>query len=206
MAKMHSVIADTLSNNQLVPAINLLSTVCKVRPKEIDQHIEAIMKVFTQKQLKDHLNYAQQLQVLLQTTNIHSAAIQQASSTGKDAYDAEVQTRLIMSVIDVLDARIEVLQENRRPYLTAIATLAERSHSEALCLKILDLVESWIFNSDGVPTLKEKVAVLTKMLMYEGKPDKTKLLKRFLDLVLRIYEDPRVTRTNSPFDWSSHSY
>src|SRR5262249_30202704 len=64
-----------------------------------------------------------------------------------------------------------------------------------LCLKILEIVEGWVFRStESFPTLKEKTAVLSKMLSFEGRQDST-LCNKFLDLVLRIYEDPKITRT-----------
>ncbi|KAB8303627.1 hypothetical protein EYC80_005023 [Monilinia laxa] len=69
-----------------------------------------------------------------------------------------------------------------------------------LMLKAIDvislhMVETWVFKSEGSwPTLKEKTAVLHKMLTFEQRTDQT-LLMKFLELVIRIYEDPKITRT-----------
>src|ERR1700676_1527253 len=83
------------------------------------------------------------------------------------AYDLEIQTGLMLKAIDVISMRMDVLGDNRRPFLSVLATLVEKSLSNPLCLKILDMVETWVFKSEGSwPTLKEKTAVLHKMLTF----------------------------------------
>ncbi|KAI7089342.1 hypothetical protein KC352_g40604, partial [Hortaea werneckii] len=48
--------------------------------------------------------------------------------------------------------------------------------------------------TEPVPTLKEKTAVLQKMLLFETRADPT-LYTKFMDLVIRIYEDPKILRS-----------
>ncbi|KAG9534849.1 hypothetical protein KCU97_g23760, partial [Aureobasidium melanogenum] len=109
--------------------------------------------------------------------------------------EVDLNTVLIIRVIEMLSARIAALGEQRRPYLSVLASLVERSQNNTLCEKILSMVEEWVFNStEPVPTLKEKTAVLQKMLMFENRSDLT-LYHKFLDLVIRIYEDPKIFRS-----------
>jgi transformation/transcription domain-associated protein len=187
-----AVATEALSNSSFVCCINILWSLCQKRPEEIDQHISQLMKSFQGKMAKDHLA-------------VYSGPIQPGAgppgmrpdSAGQDTdrRESEIQIDLVLKVIDVLAARMNELGENRRPYLSVLASLVERSQSNIVCMKVLDLVEQWIFHSaEPVPTLKEKTAVLSKMLLFEHRPDTT-LLNRFLDLVIRIYEDPKITRS-----------
>ncbi|KAF2269491.1 hypothetical protein CC78DRAFT_612460 [Lojkania enalia] len=186
-----AVATEALSNGYHVCAINILWTLCQKRPEEIDQHIAQIMKAFQGKMAKDHLA-------------AHSGVPSQPAPPGirpdgansiTDPREIEIQTDLVLKVIDILAARMNELGENRRPYLSVLASLVERSQSNTVCTKVLDLVERWIFHSnEPVPTLKEKTAVLSKMLLFEHRQDSS-LLTRFLDLVIRIYEDPKITRS-----------
>ncbi|KAF1996459.1 hypothetical protein P154DRAFT_623225 [Amniculicola lignicola CBS 123094] len=189
---LSTVATEALSNGSFVCSINILWTICQKRPEEIDQHIPAIMKAFQGKMAKDHLA-------------AHSGTPGQpgappgvrpdGANPPTDLREIEIQTDLVLKVVDILAARMNELGENRRPYLSVLASLVERSQSNAVCMKVLDLVEQWIFHSnEPVPTLKEKTAVLSKMLLFEHRLD-TSLLTRFLDLVIRIYEDPKITRS-----------
>jgi transformation/transcription domain-associated protein len=189
---VNSFVAEALANNNFLSSINILGTICKVRPKMVDQHIEAIMKALNTKILKDHLVFQGQQAA---QASAHKDAASNGGPSSFDLYMAELHTGLVLKILHILASRIEVLGENRRPFLTYLATLIERSRSEPVNMKILELAESWVFNSEGIPTLKEKVAVLSKMVLYEGRPEMFSLYKRYLELILRIYEDPRVTRT-----------
>jgi transformation/transcription domain-associated protein len=187
-----AVATEALSNGSYICAINILWTLSQKRPEEIDQHIPQIMKAFQGKMAKDHLA-------------AHSGPTGQpgvppqmrpdGANPPTDPREIEIQTDLILKVIDILATRMNELGENRRPYLSVLASLVERSQSNIVCMKILNLVEQWIFHStEPVPTLKEKTAVLSKMLLFEHRQD-TLLLTKFLDLVIRIYEDPKITRS-----------
>ncbi|KAJ4293429.1 transcription-associated protein 1 [Kalmusia sp. IMI 367209] len=187
-----TVATEALSNGSNVCAINILWTLCQKQPEEIDQHIPQLMKAFQGKMAKDHLttHSGQPSQ-----PNAPPGARPEGASAPTDSREIEIQTDLVLKVVDILATRMNELGENRRPYLSVLASLVERSQSNTVCMKVLDLVEEWIFHStEPVPTLKEKTAVLSKMLLFEHRPD-TSLLNRFLDLVIRIYEDPKITRS-----------
>lgn len=187
-----AVATEALSNGSYVCAINILWTVCQKRPEEIDQHIPQLMKAFQGKMAKDHL--AAHSGVPGQP-GVPPSMRPEGANPPTAPSEIELQTDLVLKVIDILAARMNELGENRRPYLSVLASLVERSQSNTVCNKVLDLVEEWIFHStEPVPTLKEKTAVLSKMLLFEHRPDSS-LLNRFLDLVIRIYEDPKITRS-----------
>lgn len=184
---LSSVATETLSAGNYASGINILWTMSKVKPMEIDAHVPAAMKAL-QSMIKDHIN--------TYTTPQGSAAPNQRSEEhALESFKFALGNDLISKNIDLLAVRMSSLGENRRPFLTHLASLVEKSQYVKLCNKVLDMVESWVFHpSDSWPTLKEKTAVLHKMLLFESRTDQT-LLKRFLELVIRIYEDPKITRT-----------
>lgn len=181
-------VGDILGSGTLLPGINNLWTLSKVQPSAVDEHFKNIMRVLQAKLAKDHL-----------------AAY--ANPTGPpppgwrpgdpiaDPYEFALGIDLLKKTIDVLSSRMSTLAEDRRPFLSVLASIVEKSFNVELCNKIMDMVEKWVFDTaEATPTLKEKTAVLHKMLVFEkwSKPD---LLERFLELVLKIYEDRAITRT-----------
>ncbi|KAK3945124.1 hypothetical protein QBC46DRAFT_435929 [Diplogelasinospora grovesii] len=189
---LSGIATESMAAANYVSGINILWSLGRRRATTIDQHIPAIMKSLQSKLAREHVS--------------HYTAVQQQASglrpqqdpnaaTELDAYDLEIQTGLILKAIEITAMRMEILGDNRRPFLSVIATLVEKSLHVALCEKVLEMVEHWVFRSEGTwPTLKEKTAVLHKMLTFEHRSDPAMLMK-FLDLVIRIYEDPKITRT-----------
>ena len=177
------IISEALSNGNLVAGLNLLEAVSERRPSEVDTHIPVVMKALQTKLTKEHIAAC--------TPGVR----QNEAANSPDVLDFDLQVTMILKAIKVLSCRMSQLGENRRPFLTVLASLVERSTSNKLCLKILELVERWIFHStEPLPSLKEKTAVLHKMLLFEHRADST-LLTKFLELVIRIYEDAKVTRS-----------
>lgn len=186
---------EDLSSTNYVSGINILWTLAQRKPSEMDNHISAIMRALQTKLAKEHI--AHWGAVASAPGGVAPPVrIGETASTGlMHEYDLDIQTRLMLKAIDIMSMRMEMLGDNRRPFLSVLATLVEKSQSNKLCLKILDMVEVWVFRSEGSwPTLKEKTAVLHKMLTFENRSDQTLLIK-FLELVIRIYEDPKITRT-----------
>lgn len=177
----------------LGPSINIFWTLAQVRPAEIEQHIPQVMRTLQQKLAKD--------QVTVQGAVPGQVALQPGVRPGEggpnvlDAREMEISTQLVLKAIEIISLRMATLADQRRPFLSVLASLVERSQNTKLCEKILNMVETWIFDSNEPwPTLKEKTAVLHKMLLFETRSDPT-LLHKFLDLVIRVYEDPKITRT-----------
>lgn len=184
---------ETLSSGNLVSGINILWSLAQRMPSELDIYIGAVQKVLSTKLAKDHVAYCNAQPQQIGMLPARAAEITPNTILDKDEF--ETQTLLIRKAIDIIAMRMDNLADNRRPFLSVLATLVEKSISVPLCLRILDLVEHWVFKAEGSwPTMKEKTAVLHKMLTFESRLDPT-LLHRYLELVIRIYEDPKVTRT-----------
>ncbi|KAK4670085.1 transcription-associated protein 1 [Podospora pseudopauciseta] len=189
---LSNIATESMNAGNYVSGINILWSLGRRRPESIDQHIPAIMKSLQAKLARDHVSH---YAFVAQTTTGTRPADGQSSATEMKPYDLQVQTCLILKAIEVTALRMDILGDNRRPFLSVLATLVEKSLHVELCEKILEMVEGWVFRSEGTwPSLKEKTAVLHKMVTFEHRQD-PKLLMKFLDLVIRIYEDPKITRT-----------
>ncbi|KAG9232438.1 hypothetical protein BJ875DRAFT_404876 [Amylocarpus encephaloides] len=191
---LNNMSAELLSNNNLIASINILWTLAQRKPYEMDQHIPQVMKALQTQLARSHVGHY--TAILGQSGMI---ATQRPGEVEPPKvltpYELEIQTGLMVKAIDIIAMRIDILGDNRRPFLSVLATLVEKSMSNPLCLKIIDMVETWVFKSEGSwPTLKEKTAVLHKMLTFENRNDQT-LLTTFLELVIRLYEDPKIART-----------
>lgn len=195
---LSTIATETLGANNYMAGINILWSLASRRPTAIDPHIQAILKALQHKLGREHLAHYSYLAIIASNPHARTAHLQQdpaAAAAEMTPYNLEIQTGLIIKAIDVAAKRIETLGDNRRPFLSVLANLVEKSLHIGLCTKILDMVEGWVFKSEGTwPTLKEKTAVLHKMLGFEHRADLT-MLQKFLDLVIRIYEDPRIART-----------
>ncbi|KAK6079371.1 histone acetylase complex subunit (FAT domain-containing protein) [Seiridium cupressi] len=191
---LSTIATETLNASNYVSGVNVLWSLGQRKPSVIDPHIPALMKALQQKLAREHVQHYTSVQA--HQLNMHVRPGDQAARDGEmTPYDLEIQTALMIKAIDVTAMRMEVLGDNRRPFLSVLATLVEKSLHIPLCTKILEMVEDWVFRSEGTwPTLKEKTAVLHKMLSFEHRSDTT-MLTKFLELVIRIYEDPKITRT-----------
>lgn len=190
---LSTVATETMAAGNLTASINVFWTLAQVRPLEIDQHIPQIMRALQQKLAKDQIQT--QPAAVAPATSQQGPRSAEGTQGGLDAREMEISTHLILKAIQIISLRMATLGEQRRPFLSVLASLVERSQNTKLCEKILSMVETWVFNSNEPwPTLKEKTAVLHKMLLFEQRSDPT-LLHKFLDLVIRIYEDPKITRT-----------
>lgn len=184
------VATTTLSDGNLVAAISIYETMVRVRSKEIETHIPALMRSLQHKLSKDQL-----AQHAIPPGMPPGMRPGEGQSSVLDEREMEMSTQLTLKSIWIISSRMATLGDQRRPFLSVLASLVERSQNTKLCERILEMVETWIFDStDPWPTLKEKTAVLHKMLLFEARPDPT-LLHKFLDLVIRIYEDSKITRT-----------
>lgn len=186
---LSAIATEALSANNYIASLNALWTLSKNRPREMDPHIPQVMRAFSQRLAKDHI---------AAPANMQAAQNGQGSKPGETAPDQqeyEIGVDLILKTMELISVRMAFLGDQRRPFLSVLAQLVERSHNVDICSKVLSMVETWIFHStDSWPTLKEKTAVLHKMLLFESRSNQT-MLKKFLDLVIRIYEDSKITRT-----------
>ncbi|OTB05774.1 hypothetical protein M426DRAFT_319454 [Hypoxylon sp. CI-4A] len=187
---------ESLANSNYVSGVNVLWSLGQRKPSVIDPHIVSLMKALQTKLAREHVQHYTTV-AAHQQMGMNAARSQDPNAQPGEmsAYDLNIQTNLMIKAIQVIAMRMEVLGDHRRPFLSVLATLVEKSQHTPLCEKILDMVEGWVFRSEGTwPTLKEKTAVLHKMLSFEHRSDST-MLGKFLELVIRIYEDPKITRT-----------
>ncbi|KEY73370.1 hypothetical protein S7711_01483 [Stachybotrys chartarum IBT 7711] len=185
---------DAMNNNAYISGVHLLWSLGNRKPAMMDQHIPSLMKALQSKHAREHVQHYGA--IASQNMNPNGRGQEPSTPSGElSDYDLEIQTKIMIKEIQVVALRMEHLGDHRRPFLSVLATLVEKSLHIPLCEEILRMVEEWVFRTEGTwPTLKEKTAVLHKMLSFENRPDNT-MLSKFLELVLRIYEDPKIART-----------
>ncbi|KAI1284590.1 FAT domain-containing protein [Xylaria sp. FL0933] len=192
---LSALATETMANAHYGAGVNILWSLGRRKPTIIDQHIPALMKALQTKLARDHVQHWTSVASHQMTASAMRPQDQNSQNGEMTSYELKVQTDLMIRAIEVTAMRMETLADNRRPFLSVLATLVEKSQDNSLCEKILEMVEGWVFRAEGTwPTLKEKTAVLHKMLSFEHRSDPT-MLAKFLDLVIRIYEDPKITRT-----------
>ena len=192
-AHLSSLATELINAGNNIASINILWTISKVRPGSIDTHVNALMKTLGV-MCKDH-QIAQAFLVGGLPALQAMARTGEPTPTVQDPRTQKLTVDVIIKTIDMLSLRMSILSEQRRPFLMILASLVEKSQDREISEKLLGLVEHWIFDStETYPNLKEKTAILQKMLVYETRLDPT-MLHKFLDLVIRIYEDPKITRT-----------
>lgn len=190
---LSEIVTESLAAGDHAAGINILWTLGQRRPTEIDRHCLSVNKVLTLLS-RDHVAQGPGT----------SHFMQEKASRGGDGAGTEItriplepkiMIHLIMKAIEVMALRMSALGDQRRPFLSVLASLVDKSPNIDLCTKILNMVEDWTLRpTAAVPTFKEKTAVLHKMLSFEQRVDKT-MLNRFLDLIVRVYEDPEIMRT-----------
>ncbi|KAI1214964.1 uncharacterized protein F4807DRAFT_466329 [Annulohypoxylon truncatum] len=193
---LSTVATESLAASNYVSGVNILWSLGQRKPSVIDQHIMSLMKALQTKLAREHVQHYTSVAAHQQMSMNNIRPQDPNAQTGEmSQYELNIQTDLMIKAIQVTAMRMEILGDHRRPFLSVLATLVEKSQHIPLCEKILDMVEGWVFRSEGTwPTLKEKTAVLHKMLSFEHRSDPT-MLGKFLELVIRIYEDPKITRT-----------
>jgi transformation/transcription domain-associated protein len=190
-----TIASEAMANNNFASGVNLFWSLGNRKPAVIDPHIQVLMKALQARLARDHVQH-----FVAAANPVTGAQRAPEGNNGSgpgemSAYDLEIQTKIMLRAIQTVALRMEVLGDNRRPFLSVLATLVEKSQHIHLCEEILSMVEGWVFRSEGTwPTLKEKTAVLHKMCSFEHRTDPT-MLTKFLELVIRIYETPKISQT-----------
>ncbi|KAL8351867.1 hypothetical protein RB601_002265 [Gaeumannomyces tritici] len=187
---LSGIATEAMAASNYVSGINIIWSLGNRDPSSVDPHIPALMKSLQVKLAREHVSHFQaKMSISMGQRPTDASVIEMAP------YDLEIQSGLILKAVEVVAKRMEILGDNRRPFLSVLASLVDKSLNIPLCDMILKMVENWVFRSEGTwPTLKEKCAVLHKMLSFEQRQDPT-MLQRFLELVIRIYEDPKIAHT-----------
>ncbi|SCU81956.1 LANO_0B04676g1_1 [Lachancea nothofagi CBS 11611] len=166
---LSSIITEDLQGTSSVAAgVMLAWTLFMYFPQYIDPLLPSIMKTFS-KLCKDHL----------------------ATSQPKDPAtleEARITTKLLEKVLYLLSMKVASLGDARRPFLSTVALLIDRSMNQQFLKKVITIARTWVFTNEIFPTVKEKAAILTKMLAFEvrGEP---KLSRQFYEIILELFEN-----------------
>ena len=190
---LSTVATEGLGGSHVLPSVNILTVFSGCRKQEVEQHIIPVAKLLTS-YVKELMNTsaAQQNQL----TTPHSAR----PSDGPHGHQSDPnildpQDQVVIKMIELLVGHLAQLGDHRRSFLTMLTNIIEKSPKTMLCSRIVDIVSHWIFDSQEVyPTLKEKTAVVLRMTTFENRSDPT-LFNKFLNIVIRVYEDPQITRS-----------
>lgn len=164
-----SIITEDLQGTSSVAAgVMLTWTLFMHFPQYVDSLLPSIMKTFS-KLCKDHL----------------------ATSQPKDPATLEesrITTKLLEKVLYLLSMKVALLGDARRPFLSTVALLIDRSMDQNFLKKVIMIARTWVFTNEIFPTVKEKAAILTKMLAFEvrGEP---KLSRQFYEIILELFEN-----------------
>ncbi|SCV01740.1 LAME_0G18184g1_1 [Lachancea meyersii CBS 8951] len=164
-----SIITEDLQGTSSVAAgVMLAWTLFMSFQQQIDPLLPSIMKTFS-KLCKDHL----------------------ATSQPKDPAaleESRITTKLLEKVLYLLAMKVASLGDARRPFLSTVALLIDRSMNQQLLKKVITIARTWVFTNEIFPTVKEKAAILTKMLAFEvrGEP---KLSRQFYEIILELFEN-----------------
>ncbi|KAK4051001.1 transcription-associated protein 1 [Microbotryomycetes sp. JL201] len=166
-----SLIKEGLGSlNGLPASILLLQAWAKATPERVDEFFPLLIRVFSR------------------YTKEHISATSPVSSS-------DPQLRLLVSSLEVLRQRVSHLGEHRRWFLSAIVQLVEKSSNIDVCRFLLQMTRKWVAERDEQhPTNKEKAGILLKMMSYESRGSEA-LLKDYLSLILDIYTDPTLARS-----------
>ncbi|CCF58558.1 hypothetical protein KAFR_0E04070 [Kazachstania africana CBS 2517] len=165
---------DLQGTSSISAGVTLAWTLFVNFPDAIDSLLSILMKTFN-KLCKDHLS----------------------TSQPKDAVmveEAKLTTKLLEKLLCLLSAKVSALGDVRRPFLSTIALLIDRSMDQNFLRKIIIVSGTWVFNNEIFPTIKEKAAILTKMLAFEvrGEPS---LSKMFYEIVLELFDKKQFINT-----------
>ncbi|KAJ7590989.1 hypothetical protein C8J56DRAFT_1135339 [Mycena floridula] len=166
---VNSAIGEGLRNMTNVRGtLLMLKSVVQVVPERIDSFGGPLMKLFF-KLAKDHI---------------------QAPPPGSDAV-----VKLLILSLDICQMSMAFMGDNRRVLVSNLVHVIEKSKSQTLCQYILTMCRTWaLTKQEPYPFVKEKVALLLKLAVFEGKGEQ--LFQQYLELIFEIYTDPTLRRSD----------
>lgn len=181
---------DLQSTDSIAAGVTLAWTLANHYPSLIDPLMQSLIKNFA-KICKDHITITQAQH---QPTN--GAPANHSNGHGPNAEsEAKITTVLLEKLLYLSAMRISTLGDQRRVFLSLLAQLIDRSLDSRLLRNIIVIVRSWVFSGDQLfPTVKEKTALLTKMLVFELRGELS-LSKEFYQIIVDIFEDQSMAHT-----------
>lgn len=164
------IIAKNLNSQSTATAagIMLAWTLFMNIPSKIDTLIPNILTVFS-RLVNDHLQFNQ-------------------INDPKTLEDARITLKLIEYSFFILCNKIAVLNDQRRVFLSLVASIIDKSTDVHILKQILRMFRYWAFAGETYPSIKEVSAILTRMLSLELKGE-SKLTNDYFELILSIFEN-----------------
>ncbi|KAI8099099.1 uncharacterized protein BX664DRAFT_310101 [Halteromyces radiatus] len=184
IALVDSTITDGMASmNNMYAVMKLLEAASSSRSEHLDPFVPGL----------------QQQQIPGQQAAAAAAAAAQlaASSANGGVLTANVdsQVNLLILGLNLLKKRISHLGDQRRWFLTCLIQLIEKSPDVQLLRTILNMLSEWTLEKpETFPTIKEKAGLLVKMMSFENR-NNAKLTEDFLNLVIKIYNNPSFVRS-----------
>lgn len=119
------------------------------------------------------------------------------STDPKAVEEVRLNLKLIEYSFFILSDKIALLNDQRRTFLSLIATLVDKSNDVYILKQILRMLRYWAFLGENYPTVKEVSAVLTRMLTLELK-GQTELTLEYFELVISIFENRHELNSDFP--------
>ncbi|CAO3646140.1 unnamed protein product [Cunninghamella echinulata] len=216
-----STITDGMASmNNMYAVMKLLEAASSSKNEHLDSFVPGLVKML-QKLTKEHtvpthgssvaggqLNQPNQMAgsatgATSATSNVGQVASQQqvtssssvANSTMGVVANMDSQVNLLILGLNLLKKRISHLGDQRRWFLTCLIQLIEKSPDIQLLRNILNMLSEWTLDkTETFPTIKEKAGLLVKMMSFENR-NNPKLTEDFLNLVIKIYNNPNFTRS-----------
>lgn len=165
---------DLQGTSSVAAGVTLAWTLFVNVPESVESILPSLMKAFN-KLCKDHLSFSQPTDAVMME-------------------EAKITVRLLEKAFCLLSMNVSALGDNRRPFLSAISLLIDRSMDQQFLKKIISISRMWIFNGEVFPTVTEKTAILNKMLAFEvrGEPSLSKMV---YEIVLELFEDKKFSNT-----------
>ncbi|KAI0220626.1 transcription-associated protein 1 [Massospora cicadina] len=189
-----SVQKGLADNTTMGSALTLLDTVRQA--EAVDAAVPTLTRLF-QRLAKEHTNpalaerRAPQTPSHMEQLRIMYPAL--AASSMPASPDSNSNSLLL--ALNVLKRRISHLGDYRKPLLSSMGQLLERSHDHELLRSLFRVVTEWLLRgSESFPTTKEKANLLVSMVEMAPRCDH-QLLADYLQLILDIYEDKNLAHT-----------
>lgn len=169
--------------------VKLAKVAVKTKPNCLDEHMALVMK-----------GLSRMARDLLEKTSKPpgQAALSSGAGAGgaaaTPAPTSDVDSSLLVEALELVADRISHLGDQRRPFLSCVAHVIERIHDPLVAHCILDMTRSWVFGSEPFPTVKEKSAILYKLLVYTDR----ELVEKYYQIIIDVFESPRLRNTELP--------
>ncbi|KAH3687065.1 hypothetical protein WICPIJ_001938 [Wickerhamomyces pijperi] len=195
LTMLGTIVADDLQNTDSVAAgVTLAWTLANHYPTLLDPLVQSLTRNFV-KICKDHITITQPNE---KGGNSNAAANAAAggAAQGHSESEAKITTILLEKMLYMSAMRISTLGDQRRLFLSLLAQLIDRSLDSVLLRNIIIIIRSWVFSGDHLlfPTVKEKTALLIKMLVFELRGELS-LTKEFYQIIVDIFEEKSMAHT-----------